>query len=345
MKIIHISISRYLFILSILFFIVFVGSIEIILRLPIIKTNITVPTFGSEHRQFEIQLYRLKEFYESENYIDCIFVGDSLVWLDLDPIAFTQGFNRHNFEDFSCFNFGIAALSAFGVSRITEILINEYNPKLIIYGLHANSIVVPADHEDSSTVLDTSWVSYKYGEFNLLGWLYEHSYFARYSMVLNQILRFNTGALDNESGASANQILGFDPKQGQRININNPPSRNDPADQPGFEKYYDYKIYPENIQGINSIADADTSIIFVIMPVHQTFYYFFRDGEDDYNQISEILTSTIKNKNTILLKADEHVQFLDNDWWDYSHLNNIGAQKFSFWLGQEVGALLLSTQQ
>ena len=344
MKLIQIS-GSYKFLFQFTFFLmILTGSIEKLLRFDIVETNIASPSFGSDHHQFEIQLYRLKTLYERQGYIDCLFVGDSLVWLDLDPITFEQSLKKYNIEELSCFNFGIAALPAYGVSRLTEILIREYNPKLIIFGLHANSVVVPSDNNDSKIIVDNPWVKFKSNDFNFMGWLYEYSYLMRYWKTLNRVLRFDTEALQNDSGASPQQILGFDPKEGQRKDIYIPPDRSDPADQPGFEKYYHYQIYSENIQAVQKVAaaaDSDTDIFFVMMPVHKTFFNFFQHGEDDYNEIIEKVKSSLENEEAVLLLGNQ-LQFLDEEWWDYSHLNYDGAQKFSYWLGSEIGSLLFS---
>jgi hypothetical protein len=326
--------------IHIAFLFCFIGLLEVILRIEGLSSRLAAPSFGSEHRQFEIQLSRLKAVDAEQGPIDCIFVGDSLVWLDLDPVKFGEGYHDKSGKDLNCFNFGVAALPASGVSVLTKILVEEYNPELIIFGLHANSVVVAQEHKDASIILSTPWVRYKAGDFDLTGWLYENSYFVRYLKVLNRLLRFDRDAMTNELGFLPNQLRGFDSKNGQRIDINTPPSRTNDADVNGFEKYYQYHIFPENIEGIRDVAkltDHDTRVIMVMMPVNRAFYAFFEKGEQDYSHITEIIEGTLVDTHAFLLKTNGETLLTDSDWWDYSHLNVEGAGEFSYWLGGKVG--------
>jgi hypothetical protein len=320
-------------------FCLLLGLGEVLLRIDRLTSRLAAPSLGSEHHQFEIQLARLEAAYEREGAIDCIFVGDSLVWLDLDPLKFSDGYRDASGKELQCFNFGIAALPASGVSVLTKILVEEYHPHLVVYGLHANSVVVPQDATDTNIVLDTPWVRYKSGSFNPSGWLYEHSYLVRYLKTLNRVMRLDPDALINEQGTTAHQLLGFDPKNGQRIDINIPPSRNNPADINGFEKYYKYHIYPENITGIQSIAeisDNDIKVVMVVMPISRSFYAFFENGKEDYSHITDVIQHALADTDTVLVQTDGQILLSDSDWWDYSHLNFGGAEQFSYWLGDRV---------
>jgi hypothetical protein len=340
MKTLQINLRSKTIVLSIAFLVIFLGAIETVLRIERITTRLAAPSFGSEHRQFEIQISRLNAVYQKQESIDCIFIGDSLVWLDMDPTKFMEGYQEISGGEIKCFNFGIAALPALGVYEVTKILVEEYNPQLIIYGLHANSLVVSQDEKDTRIVLDTPWVRYKSGKMDLVGWFYEHSYFVRYLKVLNQLILLERDALVNELGTSTNQLLGSDSKNGQRIDVNTPPSIDNPADANGFEKYQRYHIFPENIAGIQGIAnltDDDTQVFMVMMPVDKSFYAFFENGEQDYAHITEVIHATLDKTGTVLLKPDGKLSLLDSDWWDYSHLNSTGAEKFSYWLGVKIG--------
>jgi hypothetical protein len=341
MKTHDIHLKPEIFLLAILFLILFIGSLEILLRIPQVTARLAAPTFGSDHQQFELQLARLEAARHRHGTIDCIFIGDSLVWLDMDPIAFNKGYQERNGQAITCFNFGIAALPASGVSQIAEILAKEYNPKLLIYGLHANSVVVSENDPDTKIIVDTPWVRYKTGELDLEGWLYEHVYVFRYKKVVNRIIKFDTEAVKSELGYLPQQQMGLDAKSGQRIDVRTPPSPSDPADEMGFKKYHNYQIYPENLAGIQKIAalaDSDTRVIMVMMPVYESFYAFFENGEQDYLEIASTISRTLDGANVVFLKPEGQIQLTLDDWWDYSHLNSLGAQEFSYWLGGSIGA-------
>jgi hypothetical protein len=342
MKNLQLKISINFFLLLVLSLLFLITIIELALRIDSIESKMDAPSFGSENRQFEIQLARLKAIYEREGAIECVFIGDSLVWLDLDPISFSKGYKTKTGEEISCINFGLAGLPAYGVSVLTEILINEYKPKLLVYGLHANAVVIPSDHADVRDILGTPWVEYKNGKFNLEGWLYEKSYLVRYHKILSRILKLDQEALINASSLTPQNIRGFDPKTGHRTDVIAAPNRQDPADLIGFEKYYDYRIYPENLQGIEKIAsyaENGTRVVMIMMPVHDTFFGFFRNGDQDYLEIAREIQKSIPPEGAAFRSVSDAIQFSDDEWWDYSHLNIMGAERLSFWLGQDVGML------
>ena len=323
-------------------FLLLTGTLEVLLRIDFITSKWVAPSFGSDHHQFEIQLSRIKSLYRQQGKVECIFVGDSLTWLDIEPLSFVEGYKTKTGQDIQCFNFGIAGLPASGVSVITGVLNKEYNPKLIVYGLHANSVVVAQDAEDTKIVLDTPWVKYKTGNFNLAGWLYENSYFVRNLNILGRLMRFDKETFQNELGTQPYQLLGFDPKVGQRTDVNLLPSRYNDADIGGFEKYYNYQVYQENILGIQKIAnlaDYDTSVVMVMMPVHESFYAFFENSEQDYLQLTETIQQALNDVNSDFIDAGHEFPVPDKLWWDYSHMNFNGSKEFSYWLGVTVGNL------
>ena len=74
-----------LFLLMILLF-----AAEILLRIEPVAEKLNVPYLGSSHRQLEVQFSRIKLIAEQEGKIDCLFVGNSMVWLGINPEEFTN---------------------------------------------------------------------------------------------------------------------------------------------------------------------------------------------------------------------------------------------------------------
>ena len=324
----------------IIVFLMFLTGIELFLRIDLVNARLAAPSFGSSNHYFEIQIARLEKFVSKYGSLDCVFLGDSLVWLGINPSSFLDGYAKETGEEIRCFNFGVPALPASGASILAKYLNDTYNPKLIIYGLHANSLVVSVRDEETQSVLNTPWLQHQIGNRNFMGWLYEKSYFVRYLSILNRALQFDTEIFRRELGVYLHQQWGHDTKAGQRIDFSIPPDRNNPADKFGFENYFDFTIYSENIQGIQAIADlddSDTNLVMVIMPVHPTFYSFFRNGEDDYHKIIGEIQNAIVGKAVNLIPANGLIEMPDEYWWDYSHLNIDGAKYFSYRLGVQVG--------
>jgi hypothetical protein len=140
---------------------------ELFFRLDFVQTGLTGPRIGSQHRQFEIQLARLDKLVREGEPIDCIFLGNSMIWLGVDPLVTNQVFESRTGQSIHCFNFGVSALPASSAGQIATMLVEKYHPSLLIYGTFARDYAVPADAEDAYVVSDTPWLKYWNEGFNL----------------------------------------------------------------------------------------------------------------------------------------------------------------------------------
>jgi hypothetical protein len=80
-------------------------------------------------------------------------------------------------------------------------------------------------------------------------------------------------------------------------------------------------------------------VIAVELPVSDGLYYFFGNGEADYN-IFIARVSELADLHQVHFGRTEPLDSIPDDGWsDYSHLNVAGAEIFSTWLGKRVAAL------
>ena len=326
--------------LSLLFLFILLFGSEYLARSQFIQSRLSAPYLGSTHRQFEIQFARLNSVVEREGSIDCIFLGNSLVWLDVNPQLFSEAYKTETGQDIHCFNFGVAAMPTTSASVLAKILVEDYQPKLLIYGIHAGDLTVPQEHEDARAILDTPWIKYRTNHFTVQGWLFTHLYAYRYAKQFQSLLRMDFSVLEDDLGSMNYQLYGFDPKTSGGIDVSELPDLDDPANQRGVEKYYDYRIQEENLDGLRQIGaqrGADMQVIVVTMPVHPNFYHFFNNGEKDYMSFIEQTKSELDHMNVPFWGVAEMPQIPDDYWWDYSHLNIGGAKIFSEWLGRQIG--------
>ncbi len=131
------------------------------------QAALTGPRIGSRHRQFEIQVARLEKLVREGEPIDCIFLGNSMVWLGVDPLVVNQSFKDKTGQEIHCFNFGVSALPASSAGQIAPMLVKKFYPKVLIYGTIARDYAFPSDAEDAYVVSDTTWLRYPNGESNL----------------------------------------------------------------------------------------------------------------------------------------------------------------------------------
>jgi hypothetical protein len=242
----------------ILWFVLFVIFAELILRFEPVKNYLSVPYLGSSHRQLEIQVARVKNFSESENKFNCLFIGSSMVWLGVNPEVFSDSYKNSTGEELTCFNFGVSAMPAGATAVMTEILVKEYQPKIIFFGTSARDYAIPLDAEDYKVIIETPWVQYQSGRFSIEGWLYSNSYFYSHLRNFNRLLRFDQTVF-KDIGINNFDRTGFLPRNGV-IKEENIQAALDDA-----QKWLaDYQVLPENVDGLRNIAQHSNQNIQVV---------------------------------------------------------------------------------
>lgn len=318
------------------------GISEWIARTETFHAILTPPKMGSRHYQLGHKLSLLNAAIKKNGPIDCIMVGSSVVDVGFDPVSFQNSYQAATGRNIHCFNFGIDASSATSTAALVQILIEDYQPRLLIFGTDPRDYALPRGDGDPAVILETSWVQYRLGDFSLDGWLIEHSNFYRYRQHLSHLARLNFEGTLRSSTNMTFEILpnGFTPFSRVSTYINEPPEPGDDSFEVTYYSriYSPYHIYGENLAALERImGDRETQVIVVEMPVSDGLYYFFGDGEKDYNRyISNV--SELAQRQHVPFWRTEPLDFIpDIGWMDYSHLNMTGAEIFSTWLGQQIG--------
>jgi hypothetical protein len=309
---------------------------EFFLRTKPVAEYLNVPYLGSCHRQLETQFARIKLIAEKDGKLDCLFVGNSMVWFGINPEQFTDSYKNMTGEEIVCFNFGVSAMPAVAAGVVTEILVNEYHPKMVIYGTSARDYAIPLDAEDSSVILETPWVQYKSGNLSLTGWLYAHSYFYGHLWNLNRLFHLDQTVF-TDIGLSRFDRSGFLPKVGKAKEDSNQVALLD------AQKWLlDYQIQPENVNGLENIANYSKQgiqVIFFEAPVLDTYYDSFGNGKDDYDKFVNVVSDVSKEYGIPFIRTNELTIFPEDGWWNNYHFNWVGADIFSRWLGEQIGLL------
>ena len=329
--------------LALILFSLLLGAGEVLTRTRVFKSHFIADARGTRHNQFELQLGRLETIVAIEGSIDCIFLGNSMVWNGFDPEAFAQAYRHRTGQNLRCFNFGVDGMPVISAGALAQILVHDYRPKLLIYGTDARDYAVTREAEDTTVLLDTPWLRYRLGQFSFEGWLYEHSHLYRYRETLGHIMRFEKRYLVVIGAYALNRDnygFGGDEKVGSFVST--PPDHHSDM---GAVQYYsgllsDYKMLPENLVGLEQIVRNTrdgTQVLVIGMPVPETYFYFFGNGEQDYQSfLAGVRDVTEANAAPFWPTTALHL-IPDDGWVDYSHLNTKGAQIFSTWLGQQLG--------
>jgi hypothetical protein len=335
-----------IFRLTLLLLFLFGAGVEWIARLDVFQAPLTPPKLGSRHYQLGHKLALLDAETKRNGPIDCIMVGSSMVDVGFNPDVFQSGYEETTGQGIRCFNFGIDASSAVSTAVLVKILVEDYHPRLLLIGTDARDYAIPSKDRDPLAILETPWIQYRAGHFSLDGWLTEHSYLYRYRQHLSRLLHFNfEGTLWSETKLNF-EILddGQTPIDKVADYINDPPS---PQDDSYEVVYYSrifapYQMLDENLNALESIMEyngATTQVIVVEMPVADGLYYFFGNGEADYDRFIARISGLADLHHVPFWRTEPLDSIPDDGWSDYSHLNVTGAEIFSNWLGEQVGRL------
>jgi hypothetical protein len=344
--------------LTLLMFILVTGIAEIIVRSNTFQSILREPEMGSSHYQIGRKLARLDAIVENSGPIDCLIVGSSMVDVGFDPRSFREGYKNGGEQDIRCFNFGIDASTAASSAAIAKVLIDDYQPRLLIYGTDARDYAVPSEDKDPAVILESNWIRYRTGHFTLDGWLLEHSYLYRYRFILSGLSRFDLEDTLRSQTRLTFEIRsdGFTPLTTVATYINDQP---DPQDD-SFEVTYNtrlfssYKILEENLTALENIMsynEQGTQVIIIEMPVSDGLFYFFGNGTDDFQRFTAQVDQLANAHQVPFWQTTTLDMIPDDGWFDYSHLNTTGAAIFSNWLGQQVstaeneGAIVIDGSQ
>lgn len=332
--------------LTLMMLLVFIGIAEGIVRTEFFQAPLTPPQLGSSHYQLGHKFAWLNAEIKRNGPIDCIMLGNSIVGRAFNPEVFQNAYKEVIGRDIHCFNFGINASAATSAEVLAHILIDEYNPRLLILGTDPRDYALPSNDPDVTTIVDSSWIRYRLGDFSLDGWLMDVSYLYRYRQHISRLLRFTyKDTLWSDTKLNF-PILPNGVTEIGKVNpfVNDPPDPQDNSEEVAYLKkiYSPYKMLDENLAALEAITKhngAGTQVVIVEMSVADGLYYFFENGEADYNRYVDRV-SELASLHQVPFWRTEPLDLIPADGWsDYIHLNPKGAHTFSVWLGEQVAAL------
>ena len=328
----------------IIYLVILASSSELIARTAWVEEISPYRSVGNNHYQFEFKWFRLQDYVKQNGGVDVIILGSSLVNTGIDPDMMREAFYKQTGVQLRIFNFGVEGLTAAPNSITAGILVERYDPALLIYVTEMREFVAGTGLDYETRFLADPWLRYELGDFNLPGWAVEHSAALQHYLPFRNWMRadfLETFPLylkryrdTTASGYELDRLIGVD--------IDATPDRNNPDDAKNFAAYQNYQIDPGRLGNLKSILDlrnrGETTILVVEMPVHPTFYAFV-GGETVHLQFQQTLKALVEASSGVFLPAescdDIPLEGRSNRW----HLNYLGAPIFSECLGQQLSIL------
>ncbi len=296
---------------------------------------------------FDIKWYGLQEYVARNGGVDVILIGSSVVNTGMDPDIVAETYYKLTGTRLRIYNFGVESLDIVPNSVYAKILVQKYHPALLLFG------TVPRDYLASDNVgvnqqfLLSPWIEFESGEWNLAGFLIDHSVALRHYLPYRNWMRsdFPDTMYTNDHRISRTSSSGYEPDNFVATNLDQPPDPNSPDEQETFVKYRDFKIDPARLGNLQSILNlqntGNTRVIVMETPLHPTFYDYM-GGISVYQEYQQEIASAVTASGGLFFPSNGDPQIPANGRSDRGHLSKFGAPVFSTYLGTQLANLTMN---
>jgi len=314
---------------------VFGGLCEMAARSRALEQRLPPESIGSGQPQLDLKLVLLREMAAAGGPVDTVFVGSSQVFRAIDPALFEQAYRRVSGRPIRAFNFGLGGMSETGEEPLTRILVDEFQPRLIVIGASSYGLDARRDLKFQQFLDRSAWFHYHRGEINLDGWLLEHSAaFRRYhghlfwsdpppdtlDLVKRSIADMRV------DGHSPFPVGPFNPL--------------DPETLATLPDFVPSPLHLEALSNLLALRQAGLEMIVVEMPVHESVIESYGGGQADHGAALDAIEAVAARHGVRFLRYPYAERPIPPDGWsDFIHLNSIGTRIYSLWLGERIAEI------
>jgi hypothetical protein len=151
------------------------AALEVLFRLDVIPSSVSLRSIGSYHAQFEGKLFKLEDFIKKNGGVDVIILGNSMVNTGIDAARIAYQYQNRTGQKPRVFNFGVEGLTISPISDLAEILVEKYHPGTLLVFTEMRDYVAGNGTEVETTFLDNAWMHYEMGKPSLAGFILAHS--------------------------------------------------------------------------------------------------------------------------------------------------------------------------
>jgi hypothetical protein len=270
---------------------------------------------------------RLKAF-AAEGPVDCLIVGSSVVQQGINPEILSYAYEKETGKPLRCFNFGILGAAAPKIGWITDVLANQYHPRVIIYGVTYRDFL-----KTTSEATPDTWTAYRLGNFNASGWLADSSYAYRYYATMRYFLVANPATMaDREKYEPHIRPDGFIEIIGIWPYLDRSPAPIVPNP---------YETGAQSLAALREIAALQAEgidVILVEVPLPPKSKTLLLNGEQDYAVYLHDVEAAARQNGLSFWLSLPPEDIPIKGWADPIHLNWVGAPEYSEWLGRKLAA-------
>jgi len=316
--------------LALLFFLLIISTSEIAARFIYSRPIKPELYISSSNLEWDIKLKYLDDLVEAEGEVDCIFMGSSQINTGINPEVFTWTYSQLNTTHITCFNFGLATLTASPGGELASILVERYRPDLFVYGTSARDFS-PEYGGLTRPLLEDPWVAYKSGKSSTKGLFIDHLIMFRVIMSSYQLLSNPDHRMHIEKATDGLSTYGYVSLEGNDL------SEPEGIINPG---YYISQIDRTGFKKLLSLNDKDTQVIIIEAPIHKRFipHYIGETKESYIDQFLDPVSELTRSEGVLFWQTSATLENVlpDDVWLDLKHLNKDGADIFSRWLAVKL---------
>lgn len=326
------------------FMLLFVG-LEFGYRTALLNDFLPVRSIGSYHTQFELKLFKLRDYVAKYGGVDVIIIGNSMVNTGIIPGEIANEYESSTGNQLRIFNFGIEGLTISPISDISQYLANKYHPGTLLVFTEMRDYVHNNGEETEETFDDNAWIQNQLGNWSIEGTLADHSYALQhflslrnwsrsdfldsYNLAYNRLNAISeTGYEEDSYTATTNSLI-------------REPDPSNVQDAILFKEYQNYKMALDRIEDLKNILalqNEGTKVILSEMPVYPSYFIYFGDARVRQKYLTTL--NRIANQSHSLFVPPVNPSIIPLDGRsDNHHLNYKGAPIYSEALGVQLGSL------
>jgi hypothetical protein len=321
-------------------------GIEGLFRLEPIQRRFQLKSQGNYHYLFETKWYQLGKYVEEHGGVDVIFLGSSLMNSGVVPEKFIQAYAEKTGEEgLRVFNFGIEGMTIEPNAVVAKILMESYEPKAIVFGTEIRDYYAKNGVEVAERFLSNDWVRYRNGDFNLKGWLAEHSAAFPYYLAYRNWLTWKfydnfTTIMDRIDSMMPD---GYEIENAVNQFHTEMPDADKPEDKAVMDFFADFEMAESRLDDLRTLMalgeERGVEVVIVEMPVSPTFFGYFERGEEEHEDFTAVVSEVVSEAGKAFVSAPPEDIFPVKGRSDRVHLNKYGASIFSRHLGEALGEL------
>jgi len=324
--------------------------VEVGARSQSVQRKVPFQAYGTNHTQFEVQLLMLAEYVEEKGPPECFIMGNSGSHRALDPDVLSHRYEELTGTGLECFNFSILGANVAITALITEMLIIEYDPKLIILGTSFTDYTERRERRVDERFLENPWLLHRLGDPSLEGWLLDKSYAFRLLTMFGYTIDPSTSQseLYDEALTAKTRITASGYARFWNIF-----EVWDPAEESVMNRLISelggFSLSETNLSKLEVLTRLKTNgieVMVIEIPYHHTLIEFLnesgglrpeRDAVLGFVMRANERIGEIANASGVTYWLTADLDLIPNDGWsDRNHLNTIGSAIFSGWLAEQI---------